>query len=104
MVWRLQGNTAARAVAGKARMLPSETSYGLYYHEAPIALICASENHLADRLLLALTGSKRLYLEGLGTHSGEGNGTNSSTLAWKIPWTKEPGGLPSMGSHRVGHN
>ena len=29
---------------------------------------------------------------------------HSSTLAWKIPWTEEPGGLPSMGSHRVGHN
>ena len=28
----------------------------------------------------------------------------SSTLAWKIPWTEEPGGLPSMGSHRVGHD
>ena len=28
----------------------------------------------------------------------------SSTLAWKIPWTKEPGGLPSMGSHRVRHD
>lgn len=68
MVWGLQGNTAARAVAGKARLLPSETSYGLYYHEAPIALICASENHLIDRLLLGLTGSKRMYLEGLGTH------------------------------------
>ena len=27
--------------------------------------------------------------------------TNSSTLAWKIPWTEEPGGLLSMGSHRV---
>ena len=27
----------------------------------------------------------------------------SSTLAWKIPWTDEPGGLPSLGSHRVGH-
>ena len=26
---------------------------------------------------------------------------HSSTLAWKIPWTEEPGGLPSMGSHRV---
>ena len=25
-----------------------------------------------------------------------------STLAWKIPWTEEPGGLPSMGSRRVG--
>ena len=30
--------------------------------------------------------------------------THSSTLAWKIPWTEEHGGLPSMGSHRVGHN
>ena len=30
--------------------------------------------------------------------------THSSTLAWKIPWTEEPGGLLSMGSHRVGHN
>ena len=29
---------------------------------------------------------------------------HSSTLAWKIPWTEEPGGLPSKGSHRVGHD
>ena len=29
---------------------------------------------------------------------------HSSTLAWKIPWTKEPGGLQSMGSQRVGHD
>ena len=29
---------------------------------------------------------------------------HSSTLAWKIPWTGEPGGLLSMGSHRVGHD
>ena len=28
----------------------------------------------------------------------------SSILAWKIPWTEEPGGLQSMGSQRVGHN
>ena len=27
-----------------------------------------------------------------------------STLAWKIPWTEEPGRLQSMGSQRVGHN
>ena len=31
----------------------------------------------------------------------EGNGTHSSTLAWKTPWTGEPGGLQSMGSRRV---
>ena len=30
--------------------------------------------------------------------------THSSTLAWKIPWMEEPGGLQSMGLHRVGHN
>ena len=30
--------------------------------------------------------------------------SHSSTLAWKIPWTEQPGELPSMGSHRVGHN
>ena len=30
--------------------------------------------------------------------------THSSTLAWKIPWTEEPGRLQSMGSQRVGHN
>ena len=30
--------------------------------------------------------------------------THSSTLAWKIPWTEEPGRLQSMGSRRVGHD
>ena len=30
--------------------------------------------------------------------------THSSVLAWRIPGTGEPGGLPSQGSHRVGHN
>ena len=30
--------------------------------------------------------------------------TISSVLAWRIPGTGEPGGLPSMGSHRVGHD
>ena len=30
--------------------------------------------------------------------------THSSVHAWRIPGTEEPGGLPSMGSHRVGHN
>ena len=30
--------------------------------------------------------------------------THSSILAWRIPWTEEPGGLQSMGSQRVRHN
>ena len=30
--------------------------------------------------------------------------THSNVFAWRIPWMEESGGLPSMGSHRVGHN
>ena len=30
--------------------------------------------------------------------------THFSILAWKIPWTEEPGGLESMGSQRIGHD
>ena len=35
---------------------------------------------------------------------GEGNGTPSSTLAWKTPWTEEPSRLQSIGSLGVGHD
>ena len=34
----------------------------------------------------------------------EGMAAHSSDLAWRIPWTEEPGGLQSTGSHRVGHD
>ena len=34
----------------------------------------------------------------------EGMATHSSILAWRIPWTEEPGGLQSIGSHRVEHD
>ena len=35
---------------------------------------------------------------------GEGMATRSSILAWRIPWTEEPGRLQSTGSQRVGHD
>ena len=35
---------------------------------------------------------------------GEGTATHSGILAWRIPWTEDPGGLQSIGSHRVGHD
>ena len=34
----------------------------------------------------------------------KGKATRSSTLAWRIPWTEETGGLESMGPQRVGHD
>ena len=48
----------------------------------------------------------RMWVQSLGREDPleEGMATHSSVLAWRIPGTGEPGGLPSMGSHRVGHN
>ena len=34
----------------------------------------------------------------------KGMATHSSILAWRVPWTEEPGGLQSMGSQRVGYD
>ena len=45
--------------------------------------------------LPAMQGS----IPGLGRSLGEENVTHSNFLAWIIPWTQEPGGLESMGSH-----
>ena len=39
-----------------------------------------------------------------GETPGEEMATCSSILAWKIPWTEEPGGLQSIESQRVGHD
>ena len=47
------------------------------------------------------TWKKRGYL---ASPSEKAMAPHSITLAWKIPWTEEPGGLQSMGSLRVGHN
>ena len=44
-------------------------------------------------------------IPGSGRSPGEREmATHSSILAWRIPWTEEPGGLQSMGSQRVGHD
>ena len=41
---------------------------------------------------------------GQGDPLEEGMATRSSVLAWRLPWTEEPGGLQSIRSHRVGHD
>ena len=51
-----------------------------------------------------LDTTERLHFHFSLSRIGEGNGNHSSVLAWRIPGTGKPGGLPSMGSHRVGHD
>ena len=48
--------------------------------------------------------TERLHFHFSFSCIGEKMATRSSVLAWRIPGTGEPGGLPSMGSHRVGHD
>ena len=43
-------------------------------------------------------------IPGSGKSQEEGMATHSSVLAWRIPWTEDPGGLQSMGSQRVRHD
>ena len=53
-----------------------------------------------------LPAVKETWLQSLGQEDPleKGMATHSSVLAWRIPGMVEPGGLPSMGSHRVGHD
>ena len=66
----------------------------------------ASQVSLVVRNLPAIAG----HLRGVGSILGqegpleEGVATHSSVLAWRISWTEEPCGLPSIGSHRVRHD
>ena len=50
--------------------------------------------------------TQEMWVQSLGQEDSleEGMATHSSILAWRIPWTKEPGGLQSIGSQRVGYN
>ena len=60
-------------------------------------------NHILQwRSLINKTAKK--HLSSINAILREGNGTPLSTLAWKIPWMEEPGGLQSMGSLRVRHD
>ena len=57
------------------------------------------------RIVKHLPAMRRTWVQSLGQEDPleKEIATPSSTLAWKIAWMEEPGGLQSMGSQRVGH-
>ena len=63
----------------------------------------ASQAALVVKNLLPMQESRVSSLSGEDPLEEE-MATRSSILAWRIPWTEEPGGLQSVGSLRVGHN
>ena len=77
---------------------------------APTVVLCYSNPRKGAQVHLSMDSSWDASLKNwrfschLKTRMEEGMATHSSTLAWRIPWTEEPGQLQSMGSPRVGHN
>ena len=61
---------------------------------------------LLSQLVRNLPAMQETWVQSLGQEDPleEGMATHSSVLAWRIPWTEEPGRLLSMGSQRVRHD
>ena len=66
----------------------------------------APESSLVAHMVKSLPAVWETWVQSLGQEDPleEEMATHSSILAWKIPWTEEPGRLQSMGSKRVGHD
>ena len=64
------------------------------------------ERGLVAQMVKSLPAMRETWVQSLGREDPleKQIATHSSVLAWRIPWTEEPGGLQSMGSQRVGHN
>ena len=68
---------------------------GRNWGASPGGLVVKNSPAMQERWVPSLGGEDPME-KGMATHSG--------ILAWRIPWTEEPGGIQSMGSQRVGHN
>ena len=64
----------------------------------------ASGKLISQGLLAQTNMLRKLFWQLYGNLAEKAMAPHSRTLAWKIPWTEEPGRLQSMGSLRVGHD
>ena len=89
-------NPSAMQEISELRRSPGEgVSYSLQYSRAS----------LVAQMVKNLPAMWETWVQSVGWQDPlkEGRATHSSILAWRTPWTKEPGGLQSMGLQRVGH-
>ena len=81
--------------SSKLILMHFQSWYYLSFYEFFIAVKCSQSN----RLYVIFIQRKGLpFWICLGTLKEKGMATHSSILAWRIPWTEEPGGLQSIGS------
>ena len=74
------------------------------YYELEVFMRCWTSLVVQTVKNLPTMQETRVQLLGQEDPLGKGMETHSSILAWKSPWTEEPGGLQSVGSQRVGHD
>ena len=78
----------------------------MVYYLFVYSVLGASQVALVVKNPSAIVGDLRDVgsIHGSGRSPGEGHGNPLQFLAWKIPWTEEPGRLHSIGSQRIGHD
>ena len=76
----------------------------LFLHWSPVAYWAPTD--LVAQMVKHLSTMRETWLQSLAweDHLEKEMAIHSSTIAWKIPWTEEPGGLKPTGSQRVGHD
>ena len=76
----------------------------LFFSFFPECVTCSSQLFLVTQTVKDILELWETWVRSLGRQDPlkKGKATHSSILAWRIPWTEEPGGLHSMGSQRVG--
>ena len=84
--------------------LGGEKGEGEMYEECNIEIYNRGFSGGSDGKVSACSVGDLGLILGLGRSPREGNGNHSSTLAWRITWTEEPGRLQSMELQRVRHD
>ena len=102
---RLQSMGSQRVRHGWATFTPALQSDSLP-SEPPRKSYIISYVYLVAQVAKNLPAMQETQVRSLGQEDPleKGMATHSTLLAWRIPWTEEPGRLQSMGSQRVGHN
>ena len=98
----MQYSTSKSTITGIQRLASSEQTR----NKDTVLLYSGLSWQLRGKELPVSAGDKETQVQSLGQEDPleEGMATHSSILAWRIPWTEEPGGLQSMGLQRVTHN
>ena len=74
---------------------------GVHNRHAKSSILVMSDSLVAQMVVSACNAGNQGSIPGLGRSPGEGNGYPLQYLAWRIPWTEEPGELQHVGLQRV---